>query len=71
MGFLLVDIKKGDTKMIKTRMKEAAIKELALSNLKFAPRNVKKKSSACLNKECRLRVYGCTGNAECPGYKSP
>lgn len=72
MEGLRVYRKRKGIKMVKTRsIKEAAMKELALENIKPSPRNTKRKSAACLNRECRLRVYGCTGESGCPGYKSP
>lgn len=29
-----------------------------------------KPNASCINKECKLRIKGCTGYEGCPGYKT-
>lgn len=57
--------------MLKTKsIKNSHHKETIPAKLKLTPPERRKKISPCLNKECRLRIYGCSGEKGCPGYKS-
>lgn len=55
--------------MLKTKsLKNSPFKKTVRDKMKLSP--AIKKISSCLNKECRLRIYGCFGEKGCPGYKS-